>query len=184
LRGRLIDEALDILEVRQVGERRRVHHDIDAARPFRLDLIELLEQRQNLDLLAADLSEGGNQLIEQPLQALEPIPIAEPGRLAFDGGKPGPTFRGDLLQFPKELLYFCGRARHAQITPGDPHPLQHELGIDALDHDRLLPVGGRGQPLDRIAGDLLIDDQAGDQCDADADADAELGPDVEAGEKT
>ena len=104
--------------------------------------------------------------------------------MSFESGQPCLCVGGDRLQFPKERLYFRRGARHAQITAGELHPLQHQLGVDALDRDRLLAVRGRGQPLDRIAGDLLVEDQPGDQCDTDADANAELGPDAKAGKKT
>src|SRR5439155_15615817 len=54
LRSRLTDEGLDVFTVGQDSKRSGIDDDIDGADPFGLDLIPLLEQRQNVDLFFAN----------------------------------------------------------------------------------------------------------------------------------
>ena len=169
-RCRLVDESLDVLVVAQVGEGHRVHDDVDAARPFRLDLVELAEQRENFDLLRADLAERRTYSGNRFCRALKRSRSAWIDRSGFERRQPGAAVGGDLLQVAQELVDLARRPRHAEIAADHLHPLQHHLGVDALDHDGLLPIGSGGQPLDRIAGDVLVDDQRRDQSDTDADS--------------
>ncbi len=144
-------------------------------------MIELGKERKNIGPLRPDLSESVDIFPKQRVETVKAIPIAGIERLSFEGRQSCVAVGGNLLQFAEELFDFRRRACHAEIAAGYQRALQHHFGIDALDHDGLLPIRGGRQPLDGIAVQLFVDDQPGDQSGTNADTNAELRPDPKSG---
>ena len=83
---------------------------------------------------------------------------------------------GDPLQLREQRTDLICRLCPAKFAAGNLRGLHHDLGHDALVHDRLLLVGGRHQARDKAAAEMLAGDHAGEQNDAKADRQAELRP--------
>jgi hypothetical protein len=182
--GRLVDEALDLLVVLQHAEMAGVDHGGHGAGPLRGHLVARLEGREDLALLAADLVEGGEVGLELRARLPEALAVLRVHTLRLEPLQLRVALAGDHLQVGHERLDLLRRPAHQDVAAGDLRTLQGQLGVDGLERDRLLLVGGGGEPLHRLAADLLVDDHAGNEHDAAAHQNAELGTDSTPGQDT
>ena len=152
---------------------------MERAGPEYFGIVELLEQREDLALQRGDLAQRGNVIQRQPVDPFEIFACRIRACEQLQRDDLLLCLVRDPLKLRKLGVDLLRRLRPAEFAAGDLRILHHDLGHDALVHDRLLLVGGRNQTRDKTAAEVFADNHGAKQDDAEAYRQAELRPNPE-----